>query len=83
MEISSLEKLESQIEDLIVQYKNVRAARDQLALQVTELEQENSALKASRTSLLAELEDARASTSAKEEKVKAKVEELLAKIEGT
>ena len=82
MELSSFEKLESQVEELLTQYKNTRAARESLAQRVSQLERENEELKQTNLQLREDLENSDRSKSDKEERIKAKVEELLTKIEG-
>ncbi len=84
MEITGLENLERQIIRLLGQYKQVKQERDELAERVNHLETEVSDLRNTNADLRAQVEEARrnARDPVKEELIRAKVDELLAKLEG-
>ncbi len=84
MDLPGLEKIESQIQELLERYKSVKASREELALRVNELESEISELQKENEQLQVSLEEARRNTRDfdKEERIKARVDELLAKLEG-
>jgi len=83
MELSSLEQLENQVVELLERYKHAKAVREELAQRVNELETEIEELKKINEQLRLDLDDARSSSRDKEDLVRAKVDELLTKIEGT
>jgi len=84
MELQSLENLERQLTRLIDQLKTIKRERDDLFERVSRLESEASELRGSNDSLRLKLEEAQRNTRdvEKEERIKAKVDELLAKLEG-
>ena len=84
MELPSLIELENQIDKVLDLYKSVRRDRDELVQRVQQLEAENHELKRSADQLRQEAAEARRNTRdlEKEQKIRAKVDELLAKLEG-
>jgi hypothetical protein len=84
MELQSLEILEKQITRLLDQSKAVRKERDELFERVSRLGSEVSELRTANESLRSKMDEARlnARDPEKEERIKAKVDELLAKLEG-
>jgi uncharacterized coiled-coil DUF342 family protein len=84
MELQSLIELENQIDKLLDLYKSVKRDRDELLQRVQQLEAENYDLKRSTDELRQEATEAKRNTRdlEKEQKIRAKVDELLAKLEG-
>jgi len=84
MELQSLENLERQVSRLLDQYRLVKKDRDDLYERVSRLEAEANELRSANESLHLKAEEARrnARDLEKEERIRAKVDELLAKLEG-
>lgn len=84
MELQSLENLERQLSRLLDQYRLIKKERDDLYERVGRLEAEANELRGSNESLRQKIEDAKrnARDPEKEERIRAKVDELLAKLEG-
>ncbi|MBM3328266.1 MAG: hypothetical protein FJY67_02175 [Calditrichaeota bacterium] len=84
MELSALESLERQVTRLLEGYRQVRTERDDLAQRVIRLEAENTDLRSQNDDFAERIEEARRNTRdpVKEERIRAKVDELLAKLEG-
>ena len=84
MELQSLDNLERQITRLLDQLHVIRRERDDLFERVSRLESEASELRGANESLRVKIEDARrnARDPDKDERIRAKVDELLAKLEG-
>ncbi|MBM3327403.1 MAG: hypothetical protein FJY65_10615 [Calditrichaeota bacterium] len=84
MEINSLENLERQVIRLLEQYKLIKQERDELAEQLNRLETESADLRNANDELRIQIDEARrnARDPIKEERIRAKVDELLAKLEG-
>lgn len=84
MELDSLENLDRQVGRLLESYNSTKQARDELAQRVGQLETEMAQLQEKNRSLEIALKNARqqARDPEKDELVRAKVDELLAKLEG-
>jgi len=84
MELQSLDNLERQITRLLEQLRAIRRERDDLFERVSRLESEASELRGANESLCVKIEDARRNVRDpdKEEQIRVKVDELLAKLEG-
>ncbi len=84
MELKSLENLEQQLSRLLDQYRLIKKDRDDLYERVSRLEAEANELRGANESLRDRIEDARRNVRdpEKEELIRAKVDELLAKLEG-
>jgi len=84
MELKSLENLEQQLSRLLDQYRLIKKDRDDLFERVSRLEAEANELRGANDSLREKIEDARRNVRdpEKEERIRAKVDELLAKLEG-
>jgi len=84
MELQSLDNLERQITRLIDQHRVIKRERDDLFERVSRLESEANELRGANESLRIKVEDARrnARDPDKDELIRAKVDELLAKLEG-
>jgi len=84
MELQILENLERQVSRLLEQFRAIKRERDDLFERVSRLESEVSELRGANESLRVKIEEARrnARDPEKEERIKAKVDELLAKLEG-
>ncbi len=84
MELKSLENLEHQLSRLLDQYRLIKKERDDLYERVSRLEAEVNELRGANESLREKIEDARKNVRdpEKEELIRAKVDELLAKLEG-
>lgn len=84
MELQNLENLERQVSRLLDQFRLVRKERDDLYERVSRLEAETNELRGANESLRQKVEEARrnARDHEKEERIRVKVDELLAKLEG-
>jgi len=84
MELPSLDNLERQINRLLDQFIAVRRERDDLIARIQQLEAECHELQSVRDRMALEVQDARKNTRdrEKEDKIRSKVDELLAKLEG-
>jgi FtsZ-binding cell division protein ZapB len=84
MELQSLENLEKQVSHLLDQYRSVKKERDELYERVSRLESEANELREANESLRIKADEARRNLRdpEKEERIRAKVDELLAKLEG-
>ena len=84
MELDSFNVLERQINSMLEKFKAVRVERDELAERVQQLEADNYNLRRSSEDLQLKLVDVESNTRdrARDAQIKAKVEELLAKLEG-
>ena len=84
MELESLDNLERQIGRLLEKYLSIKKAREELALRVGHLESENTQLRQTNSRLQKELGEAQqnARDPEKDQRIRAKVDELLAKLEG-
>lgn len=84
MELKSLENLEQQLSRLLDQYRLIKKDRDDLYERVSRLEAEANELRGANESLREKIEDQRRNVRdpEKEELIRAKVDELLAKLEG-
>jgi len=84
MELKSLENLEQQLSRLLDQYRLIKKDRDDLYERVSRVEAEANELRGANESLREKIEDQRRNVRdpEKEELIRAKVDELLAKLEG-
>jgi len=84
MELQNLENLERQITRFIDQSRLVKRERDDLYERVSRMESELNELRGANESLLVKIEEAHRNVRdpAKDALIKAKVDELLAKLEG-
>lgn len=84
MELQSLENLERQLSRLLDQYRLIKKERDDLYERVGRLEAEANELRGANESLTERIDEARKNVRdpEKEERIRAKVDELLAKLEG-
>ncbi len=84
MELQSFDELERRVTRFLDLYRAAKSERDELAERVGRLEAEIEELKRANASARKELEEARLNVrdSEKEERIKSKVDDLLAKLEG-
>ncbi len=84
MELQSFDELESKITKFLDQLLVTRNERDELIERVSGLESEIAELKQSKKKLKKELDNARLNVRdpEKEERIKSKVDDMLAKLEG-
>jgi len=84
MELQSLNDLDRQISRFLEKYRTLKSERDEVTVRIQQLEAENFELRRSSESLQQSLDDARRNVRDpdKEERIKSKVDELLAKLEG-
>ncbi len=84
MELESLENLERQVERLLERFAGVKRDKEELTQRVSQLEAENARLRESNAKLQSDLTEAQrnARDPEKEMRIRAKVDELLSKLEG-
>ena len=84
MELQSFDELERKVTRFLDLYRVAKRERDELAERVGRLEAEIEELERTNTSVRKEIEEARLNSrdSDKEERIKSKVDDLLAKLEG-
>ncbi len=84
MELQSLDELERRVTRFLDQLQTARRERDEMAERVGRLEAETAELKRANDELKRELEAAgkKVTDPEKEERIRSKVDELLAKLEG-
>ena len=84
MELQSFDELESKVTKFLDQLRITRNERDELSKRVSSLEAELAKFKETNKTITRELEEARRNVRdpEKEERIKSKVDEMLAKLEG-
>ncbi len=84
MEIRSFDELERRVTKFLEELRQAKSERDELSKRVSGLEAENTELKHINEKLKKELKEARqnARDPEKEERIKTKVDDMLAKLEG-
>jgi predicted nucleic acid-binding Zn-ribbon protein len=84
MELQSFDELEHKVSKFLEQLRITKSERDELAKRVSKLEAEVAQLKQTNKATTKELDEARhnARDPEKEERIRSKVDEMLAKLEG-